>query len=570
MKNIIIQVWTFIKARAQDILLCGVLVAVFAVAAFLKLGDTDYPRTAYIADGEQVLIDFGRPVQLQYVAYINGGNPETGFRISAWGGEGPASLSLEEMNMSRFVWLAFWFRVETRYIVLEPTETNVSILEMGFFSDKGFIEPVAYSNGAELLFDEPHLVPKEDPSNFNSIIFDEELYAVTAYEFIHGITPIEWTHPPLGKNLIALGINALGMTPLGWRFICALLSILMIIPIYALGKRMFGSPLLGFVAAFGFTFDFMHLAQSRVANIDTFLVTFIVCMFLFMNEYMRAKPENRLSPKSLTYLALSGVFMGLGISVKWSALFAGLGLGVLFAMAWVDSREFYAKPKNKESFTKDFSKTLKWCVLFFIVVPMAIYCISYIPFARAQGLRWPGGIIQEQVDMFNYHRYIAEDTAFMSSWWTWPLDLESLVIYSRLDEQGGLYRGINTFGNPVLWWSGFLALIWVAKRWISDNDKTARFLFVAWIVQIFPWAFISRSSYIYHYYPCVPFLSLMVAYFIKTQQERRQIWYAVSFCALAFILFVVFYPVISGAFPISSGYQTWLEWLPGWDFIAKQ
>jgi len=130
----------------------------------------------------------------------------------------------------------------------------------------------------------------------------------------------------------------------------------------------------------------------------------------------------------------------------------------------------------------------------------------------------------------------------------------------------GKYRGVSTFGNPALWWGGLLALIWSVKRWIADHDKTARLLCIAWAIQILPWALISRFSFIYHYFPCVPFLVLMIVYFIKTRKEKQQLWYVLGYCALVSILFVVFYPTISGVYAAEIDYIKRLEWLRGWNF----
>ena len=370
----------------------------------------------------------------------------------------------------------------------------------------------------------------------------------------------------MDKSIIALGIIAFWMTPFGWRFMSALFGVLVTIPIYVFGRRMSGSRRIAFLVSFVFTFDFMRYVQSRVATLDMFLVTFIICMYLFMYEYIQTSPEKRCEPKSLMYLSLSGAFMGLAISVKWTGVFAGLGLGVLFALAWFESRKHYDSRNDKRSFTKDFTKTVWWCVLFFVAVPIAIYCLSYIPFSRAYSLRWPGGIISNQADMLGFHSTLDRSADYESSWWTWPLNLRPLRYYRHM--ANGEYKGVRAFGNPALWWSGLLTLIWCIKRWIADRDKTARFFCIAWIVQLLPWALISRFSYIYHYFPCVPFLALMIAYFIKNQKEKRQVWFVLGFCALVLVLFVAFYPTLSGTFSVSIDYITNLQWLPGWDFTG--
>jgi len=555
------------KPYVKDILLCALLMAVFAAVAFYNLGDVNYPQTEYFAGTEPVTVDFGEPVDLQYVIYMYGGKLDTGFRLHSWDGVGDVELQYEERNNARFHWMGYPFQAVTRYAVFEPNAPGVSILEIGFYDENGLVAPVDYTEGAEFMFDEQYLLPEKNPSYFDDIIFDEIFYATTAYDFMHGFPPFEWTHPPLGKSIIALGIKTLGMTPFGWRFMSALFGVLMIIPIYALGRRLFESRWLAFIAAFAFTFDFMHFVQARIGTIDIFLVTFITFMYLFMYEYIRGKPENRLSTKSLINLGLSGVFMGLAMSVKWSAAFAVIGVLVLFALSWFDTLSHYSDPDNEGSFSKDWVRTMMYGVLFFIAVPAVIYLLSFIPYARATGLSWPGGIIKEQKYMLDFHMNMAEDNDFQSSWWTWPLNLKPINYYRYIVGERE-HMGVHTFGNPALWWGGLLALVWATKRWIADKDRTARFLCIAWVSQILPWALVSRSSYIYHYFPCVPFLALTAAYFIKTREKKQKVWYALGFCALVLVMFVMFYPVLSGVFTADQDYVTWLQWLPGWEFMG--
>ena len=549
--------------------------------------------------------------------YLNGENTDQHFGVLFMNDIGEWELCHEESTADKaFRWSGFLLDVTTQYIMIIPGTPGLTILEAAFYSNGNHIMPTGYNpEESKALFDEPELVP-EYPFFTNSMFFDENLHALTAYEFIHGKPPVEVTHPPLGKILIALGIRIFGMSPFGWRIMCALFGVLLIMPLYALAKYMFGSRLLAFLTAFIFTFDFMRFVQSRIASLDIFLVAFVICMYLFMYKYIqifRQKdsqtvrqtnrqtdkdcqpiPEERLNKKALLYLGCSGAFMGLAIAVKWSAAFAGLGIGALFAMAWYEARPRYdsqkrnaklhlgnlrgQNAKEKQEFhdagethvgkyKKDLIRTGLWCILFFVVVPMVIYCLSYIPFSRASGLRWPNGIIQNQADMFSHHAYLTDRHEYQSGWWTWPFNIRPMS-YSLVALPDGTAGGMVTFGNPVVWWAGVIALIWCLKRWFFDKDKTARFLCISWTAQILPWVFITRSSFIYHYFPCVPFLTLMTVYFIKIKPTKQQWRYALAYGVLALVLFAVFYPVLGGMSASSLDYVKGLQWLPGWRFVG--
>ena len=93
------------------------------------------------------------------------------------------------------------------------------------------------------------------------------------------------------------------------------------------------------------------------------------------------------------------------------------------------------------------------------------------------------------------------------------------------------------------------------------------FLLTAYAAPILPWMGISRYSFLYHYYPSIPFLALLIGYWA----EKRGRWgkCCLGLCVLASaVCFCLFYPVIS-ALRVPQGYVAgWLEWLPGWDFIS--
>lgn len=561
----------------KDILLCVSLMVLSAIMSLINLGDTRFPSSAFYGEkDQQIILDFGQSTPLQSVIYLNGESVDQSFDVLYWNeARNTWVLSHTEKTTQTFVWFRFDFGVATRFLMIIPTTQDLSIWEMSFVSDGYYVSPVSVNLAeAGTLFDEPELVP-ENPRPVNSMYYDEDFHALTAYQFIKGTYPAERAHPPLGKSMIAFGISLFGMTPFGWRIMCVLFGMLIIVPLYVLAKFMFGSRLLAFLTTFVFTFDFMRFVQSRLASLDIFLVTFIICAFLFMYKYIQTSPEDRLNRKALLYLGGSGVFMGLAIDIKWSGVFAALGLGILFAMTWFDARAYYARLYSKGTsgtsefryYKKDLARTVMWCVLFFGVVPIAIYCLQYFPYARSTGVSWPVSIIQSQNEIFSHHAYMVGTNDYQSGWWSWPFNTQPIEFVTIVRPDDGTAGGVYAFGSPIVWWVGIPALIWCVKCWFKDKDKTARFLCIAWVAQLLPWAFITRAAYIYHYFPCVPFLVLMIVYFIKTRPLAHQRWFALAYGALALMLFAVFYPVLGGIPIAGSGYLKWLQWLPSWKFV---
>ena len=93
--------------------------------------------------------------------------------------------------------------------------------------------------------------------------------------------------------------------------------------------------------------------------------------------------------KTLGLLALSGISMGIGVSVKWTGAYAGLGLAVLFFASLFARYSEYRRAKKQtdpsfeekhivEVFPKYCLITLLWCCLWFVLIPLTIYALSYI------------------------------------------------------------------------------------------------------------------------------------------------------------------------------------------------
>ena len=89
---------------------------------------------------------------------------------------------------------------------------NAQLFELAFRDANGRLVPVT---GGGALFDEQTAVP-DTISQLNSMYFDEIYHGRTGYEQLHKMPVYETTHPPLGKDLIMVGIALFGMTAFGW------------------------------------------------------------------------------------------------------------------------------------------------------------------------------------------------------------------------------------------------------------------------------------------------------------------------------------------------------------------
>src|SRR3569623_2654582 len=75
-------------------------------------------------------------------------------------------------------------------------------------------DPMGSTVARTVLFAALALVRLTIPSKS---MFDEVHYLPAARAFLHLAQPVNLEHPPLGKELIALGVALFGDRPLGWR-----------------------------------------------------------------------------------------------------------------------------------------------------------------------------------------------------------------------------------------------------------------------------------------------------------------------------------------------------------------
>lgn len=106
-------------------------------------------------------------------------------------------------------------------------------------------------------------------------------------------------------------------------------------------------------------------------------------------------------------------------------------------------------------------------------------------------------------------------------------------------------------------------MLWRALR---RKDPTAAFLLVGYCAQFLPWSLISRTTFIYHYFPSVPFVVLMLIHSLSCLKLSPRALRAVclGYGALAFGLFLLFYPVLSGQSVEASFIMEHLRWLGSW------
>lgn len=539
----------------KDVLIILIITLIYSIIALYHLGDMHAPQTAEnLTAGSTAKIDLGADTDISKIRFFLGSrelskNRNLTVTITADDGSDVYGNTLEEGSVF------FWSEIDdidvSGRFVSFSTNDSLYIMEAAVYNGDTLLEPVG---GAANLIDEQNVIPQQ-PSYLSETYFDEIYHARTAYEFLHELPVYEWTHPPLGKIFISLGVKLFGMTPFGWRISGTLFGIFMIPVIYVFLKKMFGELWLCTCGTLLFTFDFMHFAQTRIATIDVYVTFFIMLMYLLMYEYYTADFSDSVRKSTYSPLIPCGIATGLAISCKWTGIYAAVGLAILFFMTFArHSRE------NKAQFNKYSAKTILFCVLMFGIVPILIYAVSYIPYVRCMkdGI---GAIIKNQTDMLTYHgkTIVSSTHSYSSPWYKWPLDLRPIWYYTG--ENGTRTENISSFGNPAVWWTGAAAFLFCVYDALREKNKNARFLVIAYLAQLVPWIPVTRITFIYHYFPCVPFIVLMICHVAHRLSAKRTL---IVLTVIAVILFAAFYPVISG-YPVPLEYITkFLRWLPSW------
>lgn len=569
------------RCNRYDLLAILIITLVYSAVALFNLGDTKAPESGYLLkQGEQLDISFDSEYSMGEMRLYPQSVPvdkNNQLTVSFFDGNYNLTETKVLTDCEVFAWhLEPLEGICAKHIVI-TAQKDTYIGELSFFdTDLNMLTPQFSS--AEELFDENTLVPQRE-TYLNSTYFDEIYHARTAYEFIHGLDVYEWTHPPLGKIFISLGIRLFGMNPFGWRIAGTVFGILMLPFIYLFSKKLFKKTWLSVVVTTAFAFDFMHFSQTRIATIDVYITFFVIAMYYFMYSYYSMSfYEHKLS-KTLLPLLFSGICFGLGTACKWTGIYAGAGLCVIFFMTMHKRYKEYlyakANPNNKgcSGITAVFGKntviTLVFCVGAFVVIPVIIYALSYIPFVGCEG----GGlmtIIKNQTDMFVYHsRTVLSSThPYSSKWYEWIIMKRPIWYYSGTVTEN-LKEGISAFGNPLVWWLGIPAVIFVIYKAVIKKDSTAIFLTVGYLAQLIPWVFVDRVVFIYHYFPCVPFVVLCIGYCISRMEKHdKNVKYAAFlYAAAVVILFALFYPVLSGL-PVNPQWvDKFLRWFSSWVLI---
>ncbi len=580
-----------LKLTKKDVVTIVLLSIVFFSIAVANLGLTQSPTTtAQLTDGQSFYLTLANQTNVKSVILllkqgamnvtISTGSPDN------WGNNSVNSVWPSASSEDYYKWHEVALAQTTQYLkfdfgpvggyntiiaeiaVIDQNNQQVTIQSI---NDLGSGTPNLHN-----LIDEQSMV--QYPSDYMQNTYFDEIYFVrTAEQYTHLQLPYEWTHPPVGKLIQASSLLIFGFNPFGWRIMGVIFATLMIPLIYLLGKKMFGTWIGGFSAAFLLTFDFMHFTMARMGTADTYVVFFSLASQLFFFIYLKNVVDKGWKT-SIIPLFFAFFFFALGFASKWLVLYGAVGeLALLIAIRLSEVKKIKSNLSAKVYAFLDHPYSV---IVLFVLMVIAIYFMTYIPDMLAG--RSFFDVIKLQSQMYIYHSTLTATHPFSSPWYSWPLMFDPIkssvhvpVWLESASMGNGISSSIVVMGNPAVWWVGFAAVIGLTvfyvpklfrKTFSLKKYLPAIFLLVVFFFQWVPYIFITRVIFIYHFYSDVPILCLASAFVISKYWSYRWVKIAaIAYFALTIALFILFYPVISGV-PASTSTIDSLKWFKSWVF----
>jgi dolichyl-phosphate-mannose--protein O-mannosyl transferase len=283
--------------------------------------------------------------------------------------------------------------------------------------------------------------------------------------------------------------------------------------------------------------------------------------------------------RTLVPLGLSGLFMGIGIASKWIDIYAAAGLAVLLAIALI--RRYFEYKNAMETgengsaeyvsrYWKNLLITMASCLAFFIVIPAVIYYFSYYWHLKPIGGLNIKAVLDAQKSMLDYHSRLTDTHFYESPWYQWPIIWKPMWYFDgKAFMPSGFISSISAMGNPAVWWGGLIALIAVITAVIRRKGGE-RYLWVVigFAAQYVPWMLVPRSMFIYHYFASVPFIIICIVLMLNRLRWQTVKWYKpalIAYLAIALVLFIGFYPIMSGM-PVLRSYARYLRWFRWYNY----
>ncbi|MDJ0339177.1 phospholipid carrier-dependent glycosyltransferase [Cryobacterium sp. PH31-O1] len=411
----------------------------------------------------------------------------------------------------------------------------------------------------------------------HALVFDETFYVKDAWSLFNNGYESTWpadanvlfeagqtnifttdpsfvVHPPLGKWLIALGMNLLGPgTPWGWRLATVVVGVLAVVLIMLVARKLFQSRLLALIAGFLLAIDGHAIVMSRVALLDNFVMFFAllgVGAVLMDREWHSMRLAGRLAGLVdpgwgptlwwRPWLIAAGLAFGLTSSVKWSGLYFLAAFGLYLVV--VDA---LARRRNGVSFWASAAILKQAPATFLLLVPVAVvtFLVSwtgwfvtrggyYREWSDSTGAAWTGPFAwvphtlqsfwHYQTAAYTYHVGLATPHPYEANPLTWLFMIRPTSMYYRGSSQGefgcqfqNCSEAITSVGNPLIWWAATAALFYLVYRLARYREWRVGFILMGMVAGYLPWLmYLNRTVFQFYTIAFEPYLLLGLTFVI--------------------------------------------------------
>ena len=560
----------------------------YFILSIFNLGSFSLPTSNFniMVDNGYIVLEADNPFREIYTISGEGDNNANGNNYQIYYRGLELSVSNDDINYEKIKVLEqddfYKYELTTltneyKYIKLEFKNPNSVLTEIYAANNqiqnnlriKRLSDNISIYDANKIIDEQETFV--SDASFYDETYFDEIYHVRNAYEIANNQKMYTAVHPLLGTEIIALGIKIFGMNPFGFRIMGVIFSSLMLPLIYLIIKEITNNKfaLYGSVLMFG---EFMHYTTGRIGTLEPFSIFFIMAMFYFMIKAIKINYVTNLK-KHLTYLFLSGLFMSFAISTKWTGCYGAVGLAIIY---FIFNIKCFISEKDNPKRNLNTIELLLFSILFFVIIPIIIYVSSFIfvpmYFDCPNNFKeFIDQVIEYNTYMATYHFGLDSTHPYSSKWYMWLFNIRPIWYYVK--RMTNSIMTITCMNNPLINLSGILAIIYGFYQIFKNKSKPFMVMIIMYLSLLLPWIFVERTTFAYHYYPCIPFLIMIITYALydiyhKLEYRDQRIFKkAIKIYLIAvIILFIMFLPVIGG-FETSYFYvQKFLRWLPSWYF----
>lgn len=431
-------------------------------------------------------------------------------------------------------------------------------------------------------------------------------------------TPEYVVHPPVGKWMIAFGMWLFGpSSTFGWRFTAALVGTISIFVLALIAQKLFRSTVLGAIAGLLFAVDGHAIVMSRTSVLDIFVMFWALLAFgalLMDRDDGRRRLAARIAALAKAPGGLSGKAMLYGpwLGFRWWRLAAGVCLGLCTGTKW--SGMFFLAAFGLMTVMWDMSARriagIKYWISGAILKDGLFAFVSLVPVAFVTYLAtWTGWFLSKDgydrhwaqsnpsstwgwipdslrslwhyhFTAYTFHTGLDSDHPYKANAWSWFVMGRPTSFYADYPTKGTegctvdkCAAMVTSLGNPLIWWAGSLALIFLIFVWIAKRDWRAGAILVGWAAGYVPWLlYPERTIFFFYAIAYEPFMILAITMVLGMilGNKSQPVWRRQQGALFVGIFLVVAIALSAYFFPIWTAelvpYDYWRQhmWIPSW------